>query len=83
MGQIMCCCGYLAEAIQDIEQARFDTYTTYLLQILHANNKFLSPASNTNTSDPKTPNIAYYTYVTSLYQALENKENEYLSDMAF
>ena len=48
MGQIMCCCGYLAEAIQDIEQARFDTYTTYLLQILHANNKFLSPASNTN-----------------------------------
>lgn len=83
MGQILCCCGYLAEAIEDIEQTRFDAYTTYMSQILHANNKFLSPTPITNPSSERTPNIVYYKYVASLYQTLQNKENEYLSDMAF
>ena len=83
MGQLVCCCGYIAQAVEDIEQTRFDAYTTYLSQILHANNKFLSPESITNTSCQRVPSIVFYRYVASLYQTLQNKENEYLSDMAF
>ena len=64
MGQILCCCGYLAEAIEDIEQT-FDAYTTYMSQILRQQ-QILSPTPIVNPSSQRTPNIVYYKYVASL-----------------